>query len=60
MSFLLIIDITFSCIFLSVPITEVVLMDEALPSEREATYFTLRVFFYISPQSSMEVHSVLQ
>ena len=45
MSFLLIIDITFSCIFLSVPITEVVLIDEALPSEREATYFTLRVFF---------------
>ena len=44
MSFLLIIDITFSCIFLSVPITEVVLIDEALPSEREATYFTLRVF----------------
>ena len=45
MSFLLIIDTTFSCIFLSVPITEVVLIDEALPSEREATYFTLRVFF---------------
>ena len=52
MSFLLIIDITFSCIFLSVPITEVVLIDEALPSEREATYFTLRFFFYISPQGS--------
>ena len=50
MSFLLIIDITFSCIFLSVPITEVVQIDEALPSEREATYFTLRVFFYISPR----------
>ena len=48
MSFLLIIDITFSCIFLSVPSTEVVLIDEALPSEREATYFTLRVFFFIS------------
>ena len=47
-SFLLIIDITFSCIFLSVPSTEVVLIDEALPSEREATYFTLRVFFFIS------------
>ena len=45
MLFLLIIDITFSCIFLSIPITEVVLIDEALPSEREATYFTLRVFF---------------
>ena len=30
--------------------TEVVLIDEALPSEREATYFTLRVFFYISPR----------
>ena len=45
MSFLLIIDITFSCIFLSVPSTEVVLIDEALPSEREATYFTLRIFF---------------
>ena len=45
MSFLLIIDITFSCIFLSVPSTEVVLIDEALPSEREATYFTLRGFF---------------
>ena len=27
--------------------TEVVLI-EALPSEREATYFTLRVFFFIS------------
>ena len=59
MSFLLIIDITFSCIFLSVPITEVVLIDEALPSEREATYFTLRVFFlYLS--SGFQVHSVLQ
>ena len=52
MSFLLIIDITFSCIFLSVSITEVVLIDEALPSEREATYFTLRVVFFISPQGS--------
>ena len=47
MSFLLIIDITFSCIFLSVPSTEVVLIDEALPSEREATYFTLRVFLIL-------------
>ena len=59
MSFLLIIDITFSCLFLSVPITEVVLIDEALPSEREATYFTLRVFLlYLS--SGFQVHSVLQ
>ena len=58
MSFLLIIDISFSCIFLSVPSTEVVLIDEALPSEREATYFTLRVFLYLS--SGFQVHSVLQ
>ena len=58
MSFLLIIDITFSCIFLSVPSTEVVLIDEALPSEREATYFTLRVFLSLS--SGFQVHSVLQ
>ena len=59
MSFLLIIDITFSCIFLSVPITELVLIDEALPSEREATYFTLKVIF-VSLSSGFQVHSVLQ
>ena len=37
--------------------TEVVLI-EALPSEREATYFTLRVFLFLS--SGFKVHSVLQ
>ena len=38
--------------------TEVVLI-EALPSEREATYFTLRGFFLFL-FSGFKVHSVLQ
>ena len=57
MAFLLIIDITFSCIFLSVPITEVVLIDEAF---RKRSYLLHIEVFFLYLSSGFQVHSVLQ